>query len=308
MIDADVPAWWAGLGLPGLADVHVHFLPERVMAAVWRYFDAAEQHYGLSWPIHYRTSDAERVATLAALGVRAFPALAYPHKPGMAAGLNEWSRAFAAATPGCAVSGTFFPEPDAPAYVRTALEAGTRIFKVHVQVGDFDPRDPELSDVWGQLADAGTPVVVHCGSGPIPGRHTGPGPFGAVLRQHPSLTAVIAHCGMPEYAEHIALAEQYANVHLDTTMVATAFTETFAPLPPDVLPRLAALRDRVVLGSDFPNIPYAYAEQLLALQRLDLGDDWLRAVCWHNGARLLGIRPVAPADESGWSDLPRVLG
>jgi len=44
----------------------------------------------------------------------------------------------------------------------------------------------------------------------------------------------------------------------------------------------------VLLGSDFPNIPYPYGEQLAALARLDLGDDWLRDVCWHNGARLFG--------------------
>jgi predicted TIM-barrel fold metal-dependent hydrolase len=48
------------------------------------------------------------------------------------------------------------------------------------------------------------------------------------------------------------------------------------------------LQDRIVLGSDFPNIPYEYAVQLESLERLDLGDDWLRAVCHHNGARLLG--------------------
>jgi hypothetical protein len=50
-----------------------------------------------------------------------------------------------------------------------------------------------------------------------------------VLRRHPQLTVVIAHCGMPEYAEHIALAERYPNVHLDTMMVGTPFTETFMP-------------------------------------------------------------------------------
>jgi hypothetical protein len=42
-------------------------------------------------------------------------------------------------------------------------------------------------------------------------------------------------------------------------MATTDFTERFAPLPADSPPRLAALRPRVVLGSDFPNIPYAYA-------------------------------------------------
>lgn len=289
MRDEDVPGWWQRLGLPGLVDVHVHFMPTRVMDAVWRYFDAAEVNYGRAWPVHYRTPESERVATLARLGVRRFPALFYPHKPDMAEGLNAWGREFADRAPSSVPSATFYPEPGAERYVRDALDAGARIFKVHVQVGDFDPRDELLRPVWGMLAEAGTPVVVHCGSGPLPGRHTGPVPFGEVLAAHPRLTAVIAHCGAPEYAEHLALAERYPNVHLDTTMVGTAFlNESSAPFPSELLPRLAALGDRVVLGSDFPNIPYPYAEQLAALARFGLGDDWLRAVCWENGRRLLG--------------------
>ena len=84
MRDEDVPAWWGALRLPGLVDIHVHFLPERVMAAVWRFFDHAQESYGVPWPVTYRTTDAERTATLRALGVRTYPALVYPHEPGMA--------------------------------------------------------------------------------------------------------------------------------------------------------------------------------------------------------------------------------
>ncbi len=288
MRDGDVPAWWRGLGLDGLIDVHVHFLPDQVMNAVWAYFDQASTHYGTAWPITYRTSVEERLKTLQTLGVRAFPALVYPHKPEMAAWLNTWARDFAASTPGCIPSGTFYPEPTASAYVREALDLGTRIFKVHLQVGDYDPRDEILDDVWGQLAEAGTPVVAHCGSGPIPGRHTGPGPIGEVLRRHPRLTVVVAHLGMPEYAEHLDLTS-YPNVHLDTTMALTPFTEAMMPFPRALVPRLADLADRLVLGTDFPNIPYSYATQLQVLAELDLGDDWLRAVCHDNGARLLGV-------------------
>ncbi|GAB3937809.1 amidohydrolase family protein [Kribbella albertanoniae] len=288
MLDDDVPAWWRGLGLDGLIDVHVHFLPDQVMNAVWAYFDQASTHYGTAWPITYRTSVEERLKTLALLGVRAFPALVYPHKPEMAAWLNTWARDFADRTPGCVPSGTFYPEPTASAYVREALDLGTRIFKVHLQVGDYDPRDEVLDDVWGQLAEAGTPVVAHCGSGPIPGRHTGPGPIGEVLRRHPRLTVVVAHLGMPEYAEHLELTS-YPNVHLDTTMALTPFTEAMMPFPRDLVPRLADLADRIVLGSDFPNIPYSYATQLQVLADLELGDGWLRAVCHDNGARLLGV-------------------
>src|SRR6202012_4752184 len=98
------------------------------------------------------------------------------HKPGMAESLSAWARSFAAATPGCVSSGTFFPEPSCVRYVREALDAGTRVFKVHVQVGGFDPRDPLLDPVWGLLGEAGGPVVVHAGSGGAPGRFTRPGP------------------------------------------------------------------------------------------------------------------------------------
>ena len=291
MRDADVPGWWQRLGLPGLVDIHVHFMPQRVMDAVWRYFDSGAEHYGRAWPVFYRAPEADRLATLRALGVRAFPSLLYPHKPGMAQGLNAWAREFAASTPGCVPTATFFPEPSAATYVREALDDGARVFKVHVQVGAFDPRDALLDPVWGLLAEAGVAVVVHCGSGPLPGRHTGPGPFGEVLAAHPRLTAVIAHAGAPEYAEHLALVEKYPNVHLDTTMVATPFMEDLAPLPVAVNERYAELADRIVLGTDFPNIPYPYATQLDALERLGHGDGWLRAVCWENGARLLAVAP-----------------
>jgi uncharacterized protein len=110
-----------------------------------------------------------------------------------------------------------------------------------------------------------------------------------VLAAHPKLTAVVAHCGAPEYTEHLDLVERYPNVHVDTTMVGTDYMNTLAPLDADVVRRLGDLQDRVVLGTDFPNIPYPYADQLAALERFDLGVDWLRAVCWHNGARLLGV-------------------
>jgi predicted TIM-barrel fold metal-dependent hydrolase len=287
--DTEVPAFWRGLGLPGLADIHVHFLPPSMLAKVWRYFDRAEQHYGTSWPINYRTSDAERIATLAGLGVRRFPTLCYPHKPGMAGWLNQWCAEFAAEHPQAVHSGTFFGEPSAAADVRQALDDGARIFKVHLQVGGFDPRETVLDAAWGLLAEAGVPVVVHCGSGPLPGAYTGPGPIGEVLRRHPELVLVIAHAGAPEYAEHLELALRHPNVRLDTTMVGTGFMNRAAPVPPEILARYADAGDRIVLGSDFPNIPYRYAEQIQSLLEWDFGDDWLRQVLWHNGARLLGL-------------------
>lgn len=289
LTDAEVPALWRGLGLPGLIDVHVHFMPQNVMDKVWAYFDSAGPLTGSPWPITYRTQEADRLARLRAMGVRAFPSMVYPHRPDMAEWLNAWAHEFALLHDDVVQTATFYPEPTAPAYVAQALADGARLFKVHVQVGAYDPRDPLLEDVWGLLADAGVPAVVHCGSGPTPGAFTGPEVFAEVLRRHPSLTAVIAHMGMPEYAEFLALARAYPRVHLDTTMAFTDFTQARMPFPSGLRPQLVELGERILLGSDFPNTPYPYAHQLEALQRLELGEDWLRAVLHDNGARLLGL-------------------
>ena len=267
------------------------------MAKVRHQFDTAGPLIGRPWPLAYRGDDEALVATLRGFGVRRFSALAYAHRPGMAEFLNDWSFGFADRTPGCLRSATFYPEPGAAAYVAARLAAGAEIFKVHVQVGGFDVRDPLLDDVWGVLEDAGTPVVIHAGSGPVGTPYTGPGPVADLLARFPRLALVIAHLGAPEYAEFVALAEAYERVCVDTTMVFTPFfDELGAAFPADLVPRLRDLQPKVLLGSDFPNIPYSYDTQLIGLTRLELGDDWLRAVCWENGERIFGAVGAVEAD------------
>ncbi|MCT9084215.1 amidohydrolase family protein [Streptomyces fulvoviolaceus] len=277
------------IGVPGLVDVHTHFMPERVLRKVWDYFDAVGPMTGVEWGITYRQEEDERLAILRQFGVRAFTAMLYPHKAGMAPWLNEWAADFARRTPDCLHTATLYPEEGVEDYVRTAVEAGARVFKSHVQVGAYDPTHELLDPVWGLLAEAGIPVVMHCGSGPAPGKHTGPEPVGRLLARHPRLPLIVAHMGMPEYTDFLDLAERYDEVRLDTTMAFTDFSERFSPFPATELGRLADLGDRILLGSDFPNIPYEYVHQLEVLERLGLGDDWLRAVCYENGARLFGL-------------------
>lgn len=281
--------FWRGLGLPGLVDVHTHFMPKPVLDKVWAYFDQVGPLTGTRWPITYRQAEDERLAVLRGFGVRAFTSMLYPHKPAMAGWLNSWSADFAARTPDCLHTATFFPEPDAADYVERALSAGAVVFKAHVQVGGYDPRDALLDPVWGMLADAGVPTVVHCGSGPAPGRFTGPGPVAEVLARHPALKLIVAHMGMPEYTDFLDLAERRPGVHLDTTMAFTDFSERMMPFPPSERSRLSSLGDRILFGSDFPNIPYGYRHALEVLTRFGLGDDWLRAVCHDNAHRLLPL-------------------
>ncbi|MFE7800942.1 amidohydrolase family protein [Nocardia sp. NPDC057440] len=277
------------LDLPGIIDVHTHFMPEQVMRKVWAYFDSAGPLTGKPWPIAYRDDEQVRLKTLRGFGVRAFTSLVYPHKPDMASWLNEWTADFAERTPDCLHTATFYPEHHAASYVEAAIERGARVFKVHIQVGDFHPGDPLLNAVWGLIEDAQIPVLIHCGSGPAPGEYTGPEPIAALLQRFPRLPLIIAHMGTPEYSEFLDLAQEYAGVRLDTTMVWTDFSEADSPFPATERGRLHDFGDRILFGSDFPNIPYPYGHSIYALERLELGDTWLQQVCYRNAGRLFGI-------------------
>ena len=223
-----------------------------------------------------------------------FAPLVYPHRPGMARWLTEWVTAFAAATPGACRPATLFPEPDVADYLGAAVEAGARIAKVHVQVGGFDPRDPVLDPAWGLLAEAGRPGRRALRQRPAPGAHTGLDVFAEVLAAHPRLRAVLAHAGLPDFGAALDLLARHPPCLLDTTMVGTPFTEAFAPLPPDWAARLPTSRTGSCFGSDFPNIPYAYAEQVRAVASWAAADDrlgapFLRSVLHDAPARLLGL-------------------
>lgn len=286
---AQVRALWEPLGLPGIIDVHTHFMPKNVMDKVWDYFSAAGPKIGRPWPITYREAEDARVERLRSYGVLAFSSMLYPHKPEMGAWLNSWSAEFSSRHPDCLHTATFFPEPTAADYVRDAISGGAQVFKSHIQVGEYDPRDPLLDPVWGQLSEAQVPTVIHCGGGPVPGEFTGPDPVAGVLERFPRLPLIIAHMGMGEYSDFLDLAQKYPNVTLDTTMAFTDFAEEMMPFPTNERARLTDLGDKILLGTDFPNIPYPYAEQLQALANLELGDDWLRAV-WHgNAARIFSL-------------------
>ncbi|EGD54308.1 amidohydrolase family protein [Gordonia neofelifaecis] len=280
---------WRELGLPGLIDVHTHFMPRRVMDKVWAYFDSAGPMLGREWPIAYRADEEQRVETLRAFGVRGFSSMIYPHKPDMAEWLNGWGAEFAASHRDCLHTATFYPEEGAPSYVERAIESGAAVFKSHIQVGAYSPIDPLLDGVWGTIDDAQVPVVIHCGSGPAPGEFTGPDRIATLLERFPTLPLIVAHMGTPEYESFLALAERYENVRLDTTMSFTTFSEEGAPYPVELLPRLRDLGGKILFGSDFPNIPYSYTESLDACVRLDLGDEWLRGVFHDNAATLFGI-------------------
>jgi predicted TIM-barrel fold metal-dependent hydrolase len=287
MTDEEIPAFLEKLGIPGIVDAHVHFLPDRLQEAVWRWFDGLTP----TWPVTYRSPAPERLATLARLGVRHHTALAYAHRPGMLRFLNDYTLQLGDSHDPIIPSFTVFPEPGVGAETARCLQAGGRCVKVHLQVGGFDATDPMLDEAWGPLQEAGIPIVIHAGAvadGSGNEQWCGPEPVRRLLARFPGLRLVIAHLGAPDYNAFLALAQQHPGIWLDTAMVFTV-PPYLAPFPQRLVQRLALLRERIAFGSDFPTIPHAVAVQLDGLTALGLGDDWLRDVLWGNGLRLFGL-------------------
>lgn len=173
-------------------------------------------------------------------------------------------------------------------YVQRAIDDGAAIFKIHLQVGGFPPGEPQLDPVWGLLADAGIPVVIHAGHAPVAAACTGPESFAPLLARHPRLTAIIAHMGAPDYEDFVRLAEDHERVALDTTMAFTSFFDELAPFPRGLLPRVRDLGQagKVLLGTDFPGPP---------LRRELPGPPSARGVSVPPGAAGQGSRPLKRA-------------
>jgi uncharacterized protein len=265
-----------------VVDAHVHLFPPGFFAAIWRWFDA------YAWPIRYRLHAEQVVDFLQSRGIRRFCALHYAHKPGVARLLNRFVAEIARAHPGVIPLATVLPgEPDAGAILDEALgPLSLRGVKIHCHVQRMGADDPRLDEVYRRCADAGRPVVIHAGREPsfsagassakpadahLARSARSPMPaYGLdthalcaaarlerVLQRHPRLTLVVPHLGLDELAEYESLLDRYEHLWLDTTMAIGDYLP--ATVPPSLFPGRA---DRLLYGTDFPNIPYAWDREL----------------------------------------------
>ncbi|MHB8420237.1 MAG: amidohydrolase family protein [Myxococcales bacterium] len=269
-----------------VVDAHVHLFPPRVFDAIWRWFD---RH---AWRIRYRLYAEQVVAHLASRGVKRLCGLAYSHVPGMARELNRFMAETARAHPEVLPLATVLPgEPDAEAVVREAFgPLALRGLKIHCHVQKLAPDDPRLDPVYRACAQARLPAVVHAGREPASDAYgvdtralCSAAAINRVLRRHPRLTLVVPHLGADEFEAYRALLEAHENLWLDTTMAIAGFFE--AGPAASLFPAQAA---RLLYGTDFPNIPYAWDRELRRITAAGLAPEALAALLAGNARRVFG--------------------
>ncbi|AFE03974.1 amidohydrolase family protein [Corallococcus coralloides DSM 2259] len=272
-------------GLPPVVDAHVHLFPDRVFEAVWRWFD----RYG--WPIRYKLHTPHVLSFLLSRGVERVVALHYAHKPGMARALNAFVAEVAKAEPRVIGLGTVYPgEPGAVAILEEAFALGLKGVKLHCHVQAFSPDAPQLNELYEACARAGRPLVMHSGREPSSAQYpVDPHQLCAaerverVLKDHPTLKLCVPHLGADEFDAYARLLERHDTLWLDTTMAVGGYFPV--PLPKKAL---EIRPERILYGTDFPNIPYAWDRELRALAGLGLDEAALAGVLGGNTLSLYG--------------------
>ena len=267
-----------------IIDIHHHVFPQNVFDKVWTYFD---KHH---WPIHYRSSEVERVDFIEKNAER-YTTLCYAHRVGMASWLNGYVLDYAAAHPKAIPTGTFHPDdPDVLAYVENGIRRGLKGFKLHLEVQRFNPADPRLEKVYALITEAGLPINVHTAGAPLEGPWTGPVHFENMLKMAPRLTMIIAHMGGANHFEYFRHANDHP-LYFDTAMVGVDYAN-FGVLPPDLCAHIAKHADRFLFGSDFPSIPYPWQHQVDVVKSWGLDAAGERKVFYENAERLYGLKPA----------------
>lgn len=269
-----------------LIDAHVHLLPDRLAQAIRDWFD---RH---AWNIRHRLGVDDCVSVLRRGGVDHMVALPYAHKPGIAAALNAFTADLAARHPAVLPCCTVFPGEDgAERMLDEALAGPFRGVKIHCHVMKIAPDDERLDAVWRASARYRKPVTIHCGpepSMPAYGVDTrtvsGADRLRRALDRHPDAIAIVPHLGVDESDKFEAMLPDYPGLYLDTTMAVTGY---FPYQPDGDLVRRHP--DRILYGTDYPNLPYEWDRELKAVRALRMPPQDEAKVLGGNAARLFGV-------------------
>ena len=165
--------------------------------------------------------------------------------------------------------------------------------KLHCHVQRFSPDAPELAEIYQACSDAGLPLVMHAGREPSSQAYgvdtyalCNVDRVARVLADFPRLKLCVPHLGADEFEGYARLLERHDTLWLDTTMT---LADYFPVSPPR---RLLDVRpERILFGTDFPNLPYAWDREVKQVLGLGLPEAQLALLLGENARSLYDLPP-----------------
>lgn len=274
-------------GLGALIDAHVHIFPGHIFSAIQKWFDAH------AWSIRYRMTSSRIFDFLLSRGVAHVIALQYAHKPGISRELNaymiEQCRPYGLRVTGMA---TVFPgEPEDVHILQEAFDLGLGGLKLHAHVQCFDMNADPMQRLYECCRRNNKPIVMHVGREPKsmayncdPYQICRADKVERILNDFPGLNICVPHMGFDEVTAYKEMIEKHDNLWLDTAMALTDYFSIEEKIA------LADYRsDRVMYGSDFPNLPYAWDREIKAMQKASLDREALKNISFRSAADLFNL-------------------
>ncbi len=268
-------------------DVHTHLFPDRLYRAIWGWF---EEH---GWHVRYQIYADEVVRLLKKQGIKRLVALNYSHKPGMSESLNDWTYKFCKKYPEIIPFGAIHPDDN---HVRRLLD---RCFdkyhfygiKFHTHVTGIRPDDPKMFPIYEKLIEYDRVITLHAGIGPsLDGYEkktmavSGAKFVAAVLKKFPKLKIILPHLGADEIDAFFDLMSEFPNLWMDTTMALSGYFPLKIPWD-----KIEKFSDRLLYGSDFPNLPYEMSTEIDRIRSSRLSPKAQENIFFNNAKRLFGI-------------------
>ncbi|KAF9172952.1 hypothetical protein BGX20_004486 [Mortierella sp. AD010] len=194
--------------------------------------------------------------------------------------------------------------------------------KMHSHVQCVPANHPSMDEVYETCIQFDKPVLIHAGKEPNSsaykvdaGKICDVSIVEDVLTRYPNLRMCVPHLGMNQYQEFFDLLDKFPNLYLDTTMTFGAFfrsMEDDKPFAQMMRTMLLKHCDRILYGTDWPNIPYDWSRELANLigmidgdgeatsvkvgqggekgmRRTVEGDIALEKILWRNASAFYGI-------------------
>lgn len=187
-------------------------------------------------------------------------------------------------------------ETDVRSEITRVLDLGIRMIKIHPPHQLFSPnsyRDalPQLAEVYRACEERRVPVMFHTGTSVFPRARNvfaDPMPIDDVANDFPALRIILAHVGRPLYGETaFFLARRHRNVHLEISGIPPKSL-------PRYVPRLEALADKVLWGTDWPSMGVtSLRKNVDDFRALGYPEAVQRKVLWDNAAALFVEGPAS---------------
>ncbi|MFW9938580.1 MAG: amidohydrolase family protein [Candidatus Thorarchaeota archaeon] len=274
-------------------DVHTHFFPPQIFEAIWAFFEQRdENNHVTGWPVNYKLTTNDLVKVLKRNNVKYFATHNYAHKAGVAEYINNWTKKFALSNKNIIPFGCVWPEDNNRSEYTKKIFDEFNFYGIKIQplVQKFFLDDARMYEIYDLIFDKGKWLMVHIGTAPYRNQYVGYKNFINFLEKYPDMNIIVAHMGAFEYTRFLKLLDKHPNLYLDTAMIYipnNIFPERGPKRPKPK--ELISYQDRILFGSDFPNIPYDYENSTRGLLEFDLPRSFYENIFLNNAKRIFKV-------------------